>query len=80
MNMEMIERFLFWSMVLNICCSVFAFIAVLVAKNVAYRIHGKIFKVSEEVVAEKVYKAMLDYKSLFVFFNVIPYIVIQIIK
>lgn len=80
MNIEMLERFLLWSMILNICCSVFTMIVILIAKKTVYRIHSKVFNVSEEQVAEIVYKAMISYKSLFVFFNVIPYVVIQIIK
>ncbi len=80
MNIEIIERFLLWSMMLNLGCSLLVFIVVLIGKNTVYRIHSKIFSVSEEKVAETVYKSMISYKSLFVFFNVIPYVVIQIIK
>jgi hypothetical protein len=80
MNMEVVESFLRWCIILNLGCSLFAMIAVTGFKKKIYKIHSKIFSVSEEIVAETVYKSLTTYKTIFVFFNVIPYIVIKIIK
>ncbi|MFC2091685.1 DUF6868 family protein [Elusimicrobiota bacterium] len=80
MNIEMLEKFLLWSMILNLGCSLFIFIVVVTCKNTVYRMHSKIFNVSEEKAAETTYKSLTTYKTLFVFFNVIPYIAILIIK
>ena len=80
MNIAMLQKFLLWCAILNLGCSLFALTAVLCFRKKVYRIHSKMFGVSEEVVAVTVYKSLKTYKTIFVFFNVIPLIVLQIMK
>jgi len=80
MNLEMLSQFFLWCSVINLAVSLLVFLVVMIGKNQVYRIHSKLFNVSEEKVAETTYSSMTNYKTIIFVFNIIPYIVIQIIK
>ena len=80
MNLQILEEFLLWSLILNLCCALIANLIIMFGKKKVYRIHSKLFGVSEETIAKTVYKSLVTYKTLVVFFNVIPYAVLLIIK
>lgn len=56
------------------------FLVMMIGKNRVYKIHGKLFNVSEEKAAEAIHSSMINYKTIIFVFNIIPYIAIQIIK
>lgn len=80
MNLEMLGQFFMWCSIINLSISLLVFLVVVIGKNFVYSIHSKLFNVSEEKVAEAMYTSMINYKTFIFFFNVIPYIAIQIIK
>ncbi|MFC1709862.1 DUF6868 family protein [Candidatus Omnitrophota bacterium] len=79
MNIEMLSQFFLWCSIINLAASLLVFLAVIIGKNRVYRIHSKLFNVSEEKAAETIYASMVNYKTIIFVFN-IPYIAIQIIK
>ena len=80
MSLAILEKFLLWSIILNLVCSVLVLIAVLTAKKKIYGIHSRMFGITEEEVASATYRSLTLYKTIFVFFNVIPYVVLLIIR
>ncbi len=76
----MLSQFFLWSSIINIVASSLAFLVVIIGRNHVSRIHSKLFNVSEEKAAEKIYSSMINYKTIIFVFNIIPYIAIQIIK
>jgi len=80
MNIEMLSQFFLWCSIINVGVSLLVFLVVMIGKNQVYRIHSKLFNVSEEKAAETIYASMVNYKTIIFVFNIIPYIAIQIIK
>ena len=80
MNTEMLSQFFLWCSIINLSASLVVFLALTIGKNRVYRIHSKLFNVSEEKAAEVMYSSMINYKTIIFVFNIIPYIAIQIIK
>jgi len=80
MNIEMLSQFFLWCSIINLVASLLVFLAITIGKNRVYKIHSKLFHVSEEKAAETIYSSMVNYKTIIFVFNIIPYIAIQIIK
>ena len=80
MNIEMLSQFFLWCSIINLGASLLVFIVVTIGKKKVYKIHSKLFNVSEEKAAEAIYSSMINYKTIIFVFNIIPYIAIQIIK
>jgi hypothetical protein len=80
MNIEVLSQFFLWCSIINLSASLLTFLVVTIGKSRVYRIHSKLFNVSEEKAAEAIYSSMINYKTIVFVFNIIPYIAIQIIK
>lgn len=80
MNIEMLSQFFLWCSIINLVASLLVFLVLMIGKNRVYRIHSKLFNVSEEKAAEAIHSSMINYKTIIFVFNIIPYIAIQIIK
>ncbi|MFC1771178.1 DUF6868 family protein, partial [Candidatus Margulisiibacteriota bacterium] len=74
------SQFFLWCSIINIGASSLVFLVVTIGRNRVYRIHSKLFNVSEIKAAEAIYSSMINYKTIIFVFNIIPYIAIQIIK
>ena len=80
MNIETLSQFFLWCSIINVAASLLVFLVVMIGKKRVYKIHSKLFNVSEEKAAEAIYASMINYKTIIFVFNIIPYIAIQIIK
>ena len=80
MNIEMLGQFFLWCSIINLVASSLVFLVLKIGKNRVYKIHSKLFNISEEKSAEAIYTSMINYKTIIFVFNIIPYIAIQIIK
>ncbi len=80
MNIEILSQFFMWCSIINLGASLLVLVVVSIGKNKVYKIHSKLFNVSEEKAAETIYSSMINYKTIIFVFNIIPYIAIQIIK
>lgn len=80
MELETLEEFFFWCMLVNTGIYAFTAIAVLVLRDFLCKIHKKMFGLNEETVCESMQKYLANYKLLITFFNFVPWIVILIIK
>ena len=80
MELETLEGFFFWCMLVNTGIYAITAIAVLVLRDFLCKIHKKMFGLNEETVSEAMQKYLANYKLLITFFNFVPWIAILIIK
>ena len=79
-EIETLQDFFFWCMVINTGIYVFTAIAVFLFKGIICWIHEKIFGFDEETTLKSVHRYLSNYKLLITVFNFAPWIVILIIK
>ncbi|RLF42692.1 MAG: hypothetical protein DRN17_07420 [Thermoplasmata archaeon] len=80
MNIETLQEFLFWCMIINIGIYSFTALAVMVLPNFIYKILNKIFGLDRESFLKSIYAYLASYKLLITFFNFVPWVAIWIIK
>lgn len=79
MCIESIKLFFLWCTVINAVLLFFSFFLSLIARKYVYKLHYKFFSISEEAFNTIIYCSLGLYKLLFVFFNIIPLIVLYIL-
>ena len=80
MNMQMVEQFLFWCMIINLGLMLFGFTLVLMLRPAILRIHSRMFHVPEQYVGMAIHAFLILYKILTLFFVIIPWIAVMIIS
>ena len=80
MNIETLQDFFFWCMLVNTGIYALTAIAVLVLRDFICKIHKKMFGLDEETVCNSMQKYLATYKLLITVFNFVPWIAILIIK
>ena len=80
MDIEMLQGFFFWCMLVNVGIYACTAIAVLVLRDFVCKIHKKLFGLDEETVYKSIQKYLATYKLLITVFNFVPWIAILIIK
>ncbi len=80
MDIDTLQDFLLWSLLVNAGIYIISLVGVLSLRRFMYKIHAKLFGVSEETANKVVYFYLAFYKLLLIVFNLVPWIAIQIIK
>ncbi len=80
MDLQTLEQFFFWSMVVNAGIYAVTAIAVVVLKGFVYKVHQKLFGLDDDAVARLVVNYLGNFKLLITVFNFTPWIVILIIE
>ena len=80
MDIEKLQEFFFWCMLVNFGIYAFTAIMVLVFHDTILKIQTKMFRLDEETVSKAVYRYLANYKLLITVFNFVPWIAIVIIK
>jgi len=80
MDIEILQGFFFWCMLVNTGIYAFTAIAVLVLRDFVCKIHKKLFGLDEETVSKSIQKYLATYKLLITVFNFTPWIAILIVK
>jgi len=80
MDIEILQEFFFWCMLVNTGIYAFTAIAVLVLRDFVCKIHKKLFGLDKETVSKSIQKYLATYKLLITVFNFAPWIAILIIK
>jgi hypothetical protein len=80
MDIEMLQRFFFWSLVVNTGIYAFTAIAVLLMRNFICSIHKRLFDFDNATTMRSVQKYLGNYKLFITVFNFTPWIAILIIK
>jgi len=79
MTIEMVRQALLWCCVINVVLLGWWFVMFMMAHDWIYRFHGKWFKLSVEQFDAIHYAGMLIFKTLILFFNLIPYLALLIV-
>ncbi len=79
-EIERLQDFFFWCMVINTGIYVFTAIAVFLFRGIICWIHEKMFGFDEETTYKAIHKYLANFKLLITVFNFSPWIAILIIK
>ena len=80
MDIELIEKFLFWCLLINIGIYSITAIAALVFRGIVCRIHKTLFGMEQAAVMESIQNYLASYKLLITFFNFVPWVAVLIIR
>ena len=79
MSLELFIKILAWSTAINIAIFIFWFIIFISARDLMYKVHTKLFKMSEETFSAMHYGGLGIYRMLILIFNLIPYLILRIV-
>ena len=79
MNIQTLQEFLFWCMILNLGLLTFSFLLIIRLRSWICQIHGRFFSLPEEYISKVLYAFIGFYKIVVIVFNVVPWLAIQII-
>ena len=80
MDIEKLQEFFFWCMLVNLGIYALTAILILIFHNTVLKIQKKMFRLDEETVSKAVYRYLANYKLMITVFNFVPWIAILIIK
>ena len=79
MTVEMLRAFFGWCTLLNWALMLISFMFIALGRSWIFRMHAKMFGITEEDVSKALYLLMAGYKMAIFVFCVVPYIVLRII-
>jgi len=79
MTVEMLRAFFGWCTLLNWALMLISFMFIALGRSWIFRMHAKMFGITEEDVSKTLYLLMAGYKIAIFVFCVVPYIVLRII-
>jgi len=79
MDMVLLKEFFMWCTIVNFVIFMWAAIMCMAAKGFIYRIHGKLFGLSQDTVNAMLYGFLGFYKIVFIVFVLVPWIALTII-
>ena len=80
MDIETLQEFFFWCMVVNTGIYALTAITVLLLRDFVCRLNSRMFGLDEETVRKSIQKYLATYKLLITVFNFTPWIAILIIQ
>jgi hypothetical protein len=79
MDIEKLQEFFFWCLVLNVAIYAFTALAILLLRNFMSSIHEKLFGLSQETVRKAFYTYLAAYKLLIIVFNFVPWLALVLL-
>ena len=80
MDIEKLQGFFLWCMLINFGIYAVTAIAVLVLRDFIYKVHKKMFDFDQATVNKSLQRYLATYKLLITVFNFVPWIAVMIIK
>jgi len=80
MDLYDVKQFLMWCAMLNGGVLIFSFLFCAVAGDLVYKLHSRWFPISRESFNGTVYSLIGLYKILFIVFNLIPWLTLELMK
>ena len=80
MNIQKLKAFFLWCTIINGCLLVFGLIISIIGLDLFAGIHSNLFQIPREAINVAWYSFFGLYKIFWLFFNVIPYIALCIIR
>jgi len=78
MNMELLKEFFMWCTIINLGIFMWSAVMCMAAKGFIYRVHGKMFGLSQDTVNAMLYGFLGFYKIVFIVFVLVPWIALTI--
>jgi hypothetical protein len=78
--MAVLSEFFMWMTIINALIIVLTAVLFLLLKDVAVRIHGKMFGISPEAISIALYGYLGVFKVVFIVFNLVPWLALKIIS
>ena len=79
MTVELLRSVLGWCTLINYAVLAWWFLFIVFAHDLAYRLHGRWFKLSEERFDSIHYTLMGFFKLIVLVFNLVPYLALRIV-
>jgi hypothetical protein len=79
MTLDTLRELLLWCSIMNVAILLIWWIAIMVARDMIHRVHGRWFRLSPQQFDEIHYRVMAQYKMGVILFNVVPYIALRIV-
>ncbi|MCK4564870.1 MAG: hypothetical protein KAU94_09375 [Verrucomicrobia bacterium] len=78
MDMALLKEFFMWCTIINFGLFMWSAIMCILAKGFIYRVHGKMFGLSQDTVNAMIYGFLGFYKIVFIVFVLVPWIALTI--
>lgn len=79
MTIQIISDVLMWCSVINVGLLIFSFIILTTLRSFVYRMHSKLFPMSEQQFDAIIYSGFMIHKILIIMFNIVPYLAVSIV-
>ena len=80
MTVEQLQQFFMLGTLINIGFLLFTTVMVILMKNLVYKVHGKMFNLSEESINKALYNYLAVYKIITITLFLVPWIATSIMK
>ncbi|MDZ8119970.1 DUF6868 family protein [Pontiella agarivorans] len=78
MNMEFLRQFFGWMTLINLALFIFTALMSAFCRGLIYKVHSRMFGLSEETTNKALYYFLAFYKIIFITFNLIPWLALTI--
>ena len=79
MDVQMLTKFFMWCSIINGAFLVLSLFLLTVFQDFIYSVHSKLFPMSRETFKVLIYSFLGGYKILIFVFNLVPYVVLEIL-
>jgi hypothetical protein len=79
-TIDVMREFFGWSTVISMGLLVFTMILLFIIKEMAWRMHSKMFDIEESDIRLAYYRYLGHFKIAIIIFNMVPYIVLRIMS
>ena len=79
MTIRTLQEFLMWNSIINVGLLMLSFAVLVGARGWVYRMHSKLFPITESQFNAVIYGFFGLHKVLIIVFNIIPYIAVSIV-
>jgi hypothetical protein len=80
MTIDTLTNFFMWCTILNAGMLLVSLVLILALKNVAFKMHGKLFGITRDAFNTTIYGFLGFWKVVIIVFNVVPWIALLIVK
>lgn len=78
-TLELVRNAFGWCAIINILLLLFWFVILAVARGFIFKIHSKLFRISQKRFDAIHYQGMMYFKVFVFMFNVVPYLALRIV-
>ena len=80
MSIQTITQFFMWCTIINVIIFLVSVFVIMVASDLAFRVHSKMFKISREAFNVALYSFLGLYKIGLIMLNIVPYVALLVIQ